>query len=38
MAAVIQQTQIDLDRASAIKTIESEIDTINRLKESVKAI
>lgn len=37
MAALIQQTQIDLDRASAIKTIESEIDTINRLKESVKA-
>ncbi len=37
MALDMQQSQLDLDRISAIKTIESEIDTINRLKESVKA-
>ena len=37
MALEIQQSQIELDRISAIKTIDSEIDTINHLKDSVKA-
>ena len=33
----MQQSQMELDRISAIKTIDSEIDTINHLKDSVKA-
>ncbi len=37
MALEVQQSQMDLDRISAIKTIESEIDTIRRLKDSVRA-
>ena len=37
MALDMQQSQMDLDRISAIKTIESEIDTIRRLKDSVRA-
>ncbi len=37
MALDVQQSRIDLDRISAIKTIESEIDTIRRLKDSVRA-
>lgn len=37
MALDMQQSQIDLDRISANKTIESEIETISRLKDSVKA-
>lgn len=37
MALDVQQSQMDLDRISAIKTIESEIDTIRRLKDSVRA-
>ncbi len=37
MALEMQQSQIELDRISAIKTIDSEIDTINHLKDSVKA-
>ena len=37
MALEMQQSQMELDRISAIKTIDSEIDTINRLKDSVKA-
>lgn len=37
MALEIQQSQMELDRISAIKTIDSEIDTINHLKDSVKA-
>lgn len=37
MSIGLKQSQIDLDRISAIKTIDSEIDTINRLKTSVKA-
>ena len=37
MALEMQKSQIELDRISAIKTIDSEIDTINRLKDSVKA-
>ena len=37
MSIGLKQAQIDLDRISAIKTIDSEIDTINRLKTSVKA-
>ena len=37
MALEMQKSQIELDRISAIKTIDSEIDTINRLKNSVKA-
>lgn len=36
MALEMQQSQMELDRISAIKTIDSEIDTINRLKDSVK--
>ena len=37
MALDMQQSQIDLHRISANKTIESEIETISRLKDSVKA-
>ena len=37
MALEMQTSQIELDRISAIKTIDSEIDTINHLKDSVKA-
>ncbi len=37
MALEMQQSQMELDRISAIKTIDSEIDTINHLKNSVKA-
>ena len=37
MTAIIQQSQMELDRASAVKTIDSEIETINRLKGSLKA-
>ena len=37
MALEMQQSQMELDRISAIKTIDSEIDTINHLKDSVKA-
>lgn len=37
MALDVQRSRIDLDRISAIKTIESEIDTIRRLKDSVRA-
>lgn len=37
MALDMQQSQMDLDRISANKTIESEIETISRLKDSVKA-
>lgn len=37
MALEMQKSQIELDKISAIKTIDSEIDTINRLKNSVKA-
>ena len=37
MTLEMQQSQIELDRISAIKTIDSEIDTINHLKDSVKA-
>ena len=37
MALDVQQSRIDLDRISAIKTIDSEIDTIRRLKDSVRA-
>ena len=37
MALEMQKSQIELDKISAIKTIDSEIDTINRLKDSVKA-
>lgn len=37
MALDVQQSRIDLDRISAIKTIESEIETIRRLKDSVRA-
>ena len=37
MVLEMQQSQMELDRISAIKTIDSEIDTINRLKDSVKA-
>lgn len=37
MALEMQQSQMELDRISARKTIDSEIDTINRLKDSVKA-
>ena len=37
MALEMQKSQMELDRISAIKTIDSEIDTINRLKDSVKA-
>ena len=37
MALEMQQSQIELDRISAIKTIDSEIDTIHHLKDSVKA-
>ena len=37
MALEMQKSQIELDRISAIKTIDSEIDTINHLKDSVKA-
>ena len=37
MALEMQKSQIELDRISAIKTIDSEIDTINQLKDSVKA-
>ncbi len=36
MVLETQQSQMELDKVSAIKTIESEIDTISRLKESVK--
>lgn len=35
MIASTEQTQIEKDRASAFKTIESEIDTINCLKDSI---
>ena len=37
MALEMKTSQIELDRISAIKTIDSEIDTINHLKDSVKA-
>ena len=37
MALEMQKSQIELDKISAIKTIDSEIDTINHLKDSVKA-
>ena len=37
MALDMQQSQMNLDRISANKTIESEIETISRLKDSVKA-
>ncbi len=37
MVLEMQQSQMELDRISAIKTIDSEIDTINHLKDSVKA-
>lgn len=37
MTLEMQQSQMELDRISAIKTIDSEIDTINHLKDSVKA-
>ncbi len=37
MALDMQQSQMDLDRISANKTIESEIEAISRLKDSVKA-
>ena len=37
MALEMQKSQIELDRISAIKTIDSEIDTINHLIDSVKA-
>ena len=37
MALEMKKSQIELDRISAIQTIDSEIDTINRLKDSVKA-
>ena len=37
MALEMQKSQMELDRISAIKTIDSEIDTINHLKDSVKA-
>lgn len=37
MALEMRQSQMELDRISAIKTIDSEIDTINHLKDSVKA-
>lgn len=33
----VQQSQKDLDKISAIKTIDSEIETINRLKDSVRS-
>ena len=37
MALEMRQSQMELDRISAIKKIDSEIDTINHLKDSVKA-
>lgn len=37
MAATIQHSQIELDRESAKRTIDSEINTINELKNSIKA-
>ena len=37
MMTATQQSQKDLDRISAIKTIDSEIETINSLKDSVKS-
>lgn len=37
MTAVIQQSQMEMDKISAVKTIDSEIEAINRLKESLKA-
>ena len=37
MTAVIQQSQMEMDKISAVKTIDSEIETINLLKESLKA-
>ena len=37
MTAIIQQSQMEMDKISAVKTIDSEIETINRLKESLKA-
>lgn len=37
MTLEMQQSQMELDRISAIKTIDSEMDTINHLKDSVKA-
>ena len=37
MALEMKKSQIELDKISAIKTIDSEIDTINHLKDSVKA-
>ena len=37
MTLEMRQSQMELDRISAIKTIDSEIDTINHLKDSVKA-
>ena len=36
MTALVQQSQMEKDKLSAIKTIDSEIDTINRLKDSLK--
>ena len=37
MTALIQQSQMELDKISAIKTIDSEIETINALKNSLKS-
>ena len=37
MTATVQQSQIALDRESAIRTIDSEIEAINGLKDSVKS-
>ena len=36
MTALVQQSQIEKDRVCAVNTIDSEIDTINRLKKSLK--
>ena len=36
MTALVQQSQMEKDKLSAIKTIDSEIDTINRLKDSLE--
>lgn len=37
MSTTITQSQKDLDKLSAIKTIDSEIDTIKRLKDSISS-
>ena len=37
MTATVQQSQMALDRESAIRTIDSEIEAINGLKDSVKS-